>query len=69
MKIWIAVYIVILLSLWRQYRKIKKNPEKYDDMEAIYQYEPKIPLFETNGSSAWRNCGRFLLACEMQLQL
>ena len=42
MKIWIAVYIVILLSLWRQYRKIKKNPEKYNDVEAIYQYEPRF---------------------------
>lgn len=54
MKIWIAVYIVILLSLWRQYRKIKKNPEKYNDVEAIYQYEPRFRYLK-KGSSEWRN--------------
>lgn len=50
MKIWIAVYIVILLSLWRQYRKIKKNPEKYNDVEAIYQYEPRFRYLKKGSS-------------------
>ena len=54
MKIWIAVYIIILLFLWRQYRKIKKNPEKYDDMEAIYQYEPRFRYLKPT-ELAWRN--------------
>ena len=53
MKIWIAVYIIILLFLWRQYRRIKKHPEKYDDVEAIYQYEPRFRHLK-KGSSEWR---------------
>ena len=54
MKIWIAVYIIILLFLWRQYRKIKKNPEKYNDVEAIYQYEPRFRYLKPT-ELAWRN--------------
>ena len=53
MKIWIAVYIVILLFLWRKYRKVKNNQEKYNDMETIYKYEPKFRYVKV-GSSEWR---------------
>lgn len=53
MKIGIAVYIVILLFLWRKYRKVKNNQEKYNDMETIYKYEPRFRYVKV-GSSEWQ---------------
>ena len=50
----IILCMIFLLFLWSRYRKIKKHPEKYDNMEILYKYEPRFRYLEKE-SLEWRN--------------